>query len=94
MQQMLDMAIQRLAEALRIDQGEISLVLAEPVTWNDGSLGCPQPGMVYPQVLVDGYRFVLQAQGLQYELHTDTRRSVVLCPAVSPDGPPGGTGAS
>lgn len=29
------------------------------VTWNDGSLGCPQPGLFYTQALVDGYWVVL-----------------------------------
>ena len=31
------------------------------VTWNDGSLGCPEPGMFYTQALVDGYHVILQA---------------------------------
>ena len=26
------------------------------VTWPDASLGCPRPGMLYPQVLVPGWR--------------------------------------
>lgn len=38
----------------------IVLVLAEVVTWNDGSLGCPQPGGSYTQALVDGYRVVFE----------------------------------
>ena len=30
----------------------LELVSAESVTWPDGSLGCPQPGLLYTQVLV------------------------------------------
>jgi hypothetical protein len=36
------------------------LVRAEAVTWNDGSLGCPKPGELYTQALVDGYWVVFQ----------------------------------
>jgi len=37
-----------------------AVVRAEAVTWGDGSLGCPQPDMMYTQALVDGYWVVLQ----------------------------------
>ena len=36
---------------------------AEAVTWNDGSLGCPEPGMFYTMALVDGYQIVVDAAG-------------------------------
>lgn len=36
---------------------------AEAVTWNDGSLGCPEPGMFYTQALVAGYQIVIDAGG-------------------------------
>jgi hypothetical protein len=41
---------------------------AEAVTWNDGSLGCPEPGMFYTQALVEGYQIVIDtnAQSLDY----------------------------
>ena len=38
-----------------------SRVSAAAVTWSDGSAGCPEPGMMYTQALVPGYRIVLQA---------------------------------
>jgi hypothetical protein len=46
------------------DPASIEVVRAEAVVWNDGSLGCPQPGMEYTQMLVDGYWVVLQ-QGMK-----------------------------
>ncbi len=87
MRQMLDRAIAHLASDLGVAENTISLVLSDSVIWNDGSLGCPQPGVEYIQVLIEGYRFVLESDGIQYELHTDTRSTVVRCPSVNPDMP-------
>jgi hypothetical protein len=39
----------------------VEVIQAEAVTWNDGSLGCPEPGMMYTQALVDGYQVILRA---------------------------------
>src|SRR5262245_20683020 len=55
-----------LAGRLGVDVGQIEVVEARAVTWPDGSLGCPQPGMAYPQVLVDGLLIRLRAQGRLY----------------------------
>ena len=46
---------------------EVTILSAEAVTFPDGSLGCPVPGMVYTQVLVDGYRVVAEAGGGTYD---------------------------
>ena len=47
----------------------VTVVDARAVTWPDGSLGCPEPGMMYTQVLVDGTLVVLEAGGSRYEYH-------------------------
>ena len=39
----------------------LEVVTAAAVTWNDGSLGCPEPGQIYTQALVDGYQVVIRA---------------------------------
>lgn len=82
MEQMRDLAIARLAADLGVAESAIAVVVSEPATWSDGSLGCPQPDVSYIQMIIEGYRFVLEADGTQYELHTDSRSSVVRCPAV------------
>jgi hypothetical protein len=51
----------------------------EAVDWSDTSLGCPEPGMAYAQVITPGYLIVLGAAGQTYEYHTDEHSSVVLC---------------
>ncbi len=83
MQQMRDQAIARLATDLGIAPEAISVIESEATTWSDGSLGCPQPGVSYIQVLIEGYRFLLEANGTLYELHTDNRSEVVRCPEAS-----------
>ena len=45
----------------------VTVISAEEVTFSDGSLGCPQPGMVYTQALVDGYKIVAEAGGKTYD---------------------------
>ena len=58
---------------------DLKIASAEPVTWGDGSLGCPEDGMMYTQVLVDGYLVTVQAGGQTYEYHTAGLRSWVRC---------------
>ncbi len=56
----------------------IKVLSSEAVVWPDSSLGCPEPGMMYTQALMPGYRIILEANGQQYEYHTGRSR-VVLC---------------
>ena len=60
-----------LAGRLSVRPESIELVgEVEAVTWPDASLGCPEPGMMYAQVLTPGYRFTLQSGGTLYRYHT------------------------
>lgn len=47
--------------------GAPELVSAEAVTFTDGSLGCPEPGLSYTQALIDGMRIVVQVAGTTYD---------------------------
>lgn len=38
---------------------DILVTVAESVLWSDGSLGCPQPGEMYTQAIVEGFRVVV-----------------------------------
>ena len=64
----IDRAIADLATSLGAD-GVISVTVAHELTWPDGSLGCPQPGMMYTQALVDGYRIELTDGESLYQYH-------------------------
>lgn len=59
-----------LAQRLDIAVEAIEVVQVEEVTWRDGSLGCPQPGMAYTQALVNGTRIKLEANGQIYHYHS------------------------
>lgn len=70
-----------LAQRLNIAVQSIELVgRVEEVTWPDASLGCPEPGMLYAQVLTPGYRFQLATGGKIYQYHA-TNTTVKFCPA-------------
>ncbi len=75
-----DAAVSYLAGRLGVSPDGISLLSLEPVQWPDTSLGCPEPGMMYAQVIVPGYRVVLEVEGARYEVHTDeTGQRMVSC---------------
>ncbi len=79
MQAMSDLARQKLAEELEISVDQIKVVIADPVFWSDASLGCPQPGMTYQQVITPGYRITLAVGNDLYIYHTDTVQTLVRC---------------
>lgn len=58
---------------------EIEVMTAEAVTWPDGSLGCPEPGMMYTQALVDGYQVVLRAGDESLDYRVGNAGSFRLC---------------
>ena len=68
-----------LAGRLGVDAADIEVTAYETVTWSDGSLGCPQPGMMYTQALVDGYLIQLMVDGQTYNYHGANGRDPFLC---------------
>lgn len=69
------------AERTGLAPAALELVSADRVTWSDGSLGCPQPGMLYTQALVAGYRVRLRGPSGEMDYHASARGALVLCPA-------------
>ena len=69
-----------LADELEVASDDVEAVAIEPVDWPDASLGCPEPGQMYAQVVTPGYRITLEVDGKEYELHTDKAgRAIVTC---------------
>jgi hypothetical protein len=79
--EMIEAALADAAHRSTVGRAEITVLSADPVTWADGSLGCPQPGMMYTQALVPGYRIVLQAGDQTLNYHAMSRGKPVFCPA-------------
>jgi len=63
-------AREALANWLSISGEEIEVIEVEEVEWPDTSLGCPQPGMVYAQVITPGFRVVMRVGSKVYEYHS------------------------
>lgn len=70
------------ARRFRVDENAVVLTRAEQLTWSDGSLGCPEPGRMYTQMLVPGYRVVARTTEGELTYNTDTRGNVVTCGVV------------
>lgn len=69
-----------LAEELDLSPDLVGVAKIEAVNWSDASLGCAEPGKSYAQVVTPGYRILLEAEGEQYEVHTDEAgKNVVSC---------------
>lgn len=73
-----------LAARLHVSSESIRIVSVENVTWPDSSLGCPQPGMAYAQVPVDGILIRLEYDGVLYQYHGGGNRDPFLCDNPSP----------
>ena len=83
-QGLVEMAQEDLAARLSIDISQIQLVEASETEWSDSSLGCPQPGMDYLQVITPGYLILLEVDAQTYEYHSNRDAYVVYCQEPTP----------
>jgi hypothetical protein len=68
-----------LAERLTVDPETIDLLEVSEVVWPDASLGCPQPGKVYPQVTKEGHLIRLRAGKHIYSYHSGQGGASFFC---------------
>ena len=68
-----------LATRLGVSREEITLQSIEATEFPDTSLGVPEPGKMYTQVITQGYIIKLIVYGKTYEYHGSSER-VVLVP--------------
>ena len=73
------LAIEALSAETGTPRDQIAVARVEPHDWPDSSLGCPQPGRAYLQVVTPGYRVFLVAGGREYEYHTNQTAMIVRC---------------
>jgi hypothetical protein len=69
-----------LAARENVSADEVEVVRVEAVDWPDASLGCPEPGMMYAQVITPGWRIVLRVGSREAIYHTDQRRVIPASP--------------
>ena len=87
MQNLINKAMADLAQRLAVSLNEIVLLEATSVVWPDASLGCPQEGMEYAQVLTPGYLFRLKSGDQEFEYHASRGTSIVYCENPTPPVP-------
>jgi hypothetical protein len=62
-------------------EANLAVLMVESVTWPDGALGCPEPGRLYTQALVPGWRVRIGAAGLApLQYHLSARGAWLHCP--------------
>lgn len=72
-------AISDLARRLGVPEEDVAVAGWAEVTWPDGALGCPQPGMMYTQALVPGEQLVLRATGELFSYHAARGEEFQFC---------------
>ena len=85
-EQLLDAVIEEAAAGAGVDPADVEVLTAEAVTWSDGSIGCPEPGMAYTQALVPGYRVVVEIDGARLNFHSDASGEFRFCEDPIPGG--------
>jgi hypothetical protein len=71
-------AVQALADALGVAINQVKVVSAEAVDWPNGCLGVQRMGVMCTQQIVPGFRIILEADGQQYEYHTNSSGSQIV----------------
>ena len=71
--------------------GEQVQVQVQDVVWSDSSLGCPQPGQLYVQALVPGWRIEVKASAFEAVYHASRQGHWLWCPQERAQPPRGAT---
>ena len=74
-----DASVRDATPRLGVAANQLIVERVEAREWGDSSLGCPQPGMMYAQVITPGYLIVVAGGGKRLEYHTDMRGRAVMC---------------
>lgn len=72
-------AVRIAAAELGLSPDAITVESVEELDWPDASLGCPQPGMLYAQVITPGHRVIVVAGGRKYAVHLDANGRGRIC---------------
>lgn len=81
LERLLERAKEDIVQVARTSTDQVTVVSTEQVEWSNASLGCPQPDMMYAQVITPGYRIILEANGQTYQYHSglDGEGPLVQC---------------
>lgn len=82
--ELLEAIVTEAAERAGATEQDVHVIAAERVTWNDGSIGCPDPGMAYTQALVPGYRVVVEFGKEELHFHATESGDFRFCDEPRP----------
>ncbi len=72
-----DLAVAVLSKELGIPESEITVDTVRAVEWRDTSIGCPQPGMAYGQVITPGHKITLRVDGKNHVVNEANGRAFI-----------------
>lgn len=72
-------AIDDTASREGVTPDQVVVAAWSPVTWTDGSLGCPQEGMSYTQALVEGELLILRVGAGLFQYHARAGGPFAYC---------------
>lgn len=77
--ELLSQVISDLAGRLGVSPEKVEVLAVKKVRWKDRSLGCPEKGAVYLQVITPGFRIILKARGREYDYRVAGQGYFKLC---------------
>lgn len=79
---LLDPLLADVAQRSGVPREQLVIVSSTATTWSDGSLGCPSPGQIYTQALVEGWQAVVRAGSTLYDYRGSGVKTFKLCRTV------------
>lgn len=74
------LAKQTVQDKLKGKRDPLSVSSVQAMDWSDSSLGCPKPGMMYAQMIVPGFKVVIQSGDAFYPVHVGGGHAVLCMP--------------
>jgi hypothetical protein len=74
-----DAALQDASAHLGVTPDQLQVTQVDARQWGDASLGCPEAGQLYSQIVTPGFLIVITSGARQLEYHSDSRAHVKLC---------------
>ncbi|NIR96432.1 MAG: hypothetical protein GWO08_23200, partial [Gammaproteobacteria bacterium] len=77
--ELIDQILSDLEKQTDMSADSFAVIQAQAVVWNDGSLGCPEPGQFYTQATVNGYQVIIEVNNKKYDYHASESGYFILC---------------
>ncbi len=77
----IQVALDAASAQLGVSADQLIVVMTAQRDWSDSSLGCPEPGRTYAQVITPGYAVTIDTDDLVTEIQVNTDRGTraVIC---------------